>query len=256
MFSRIRIFSTSLLAVTALLAPLAASADPVDPSVGFSLGTNGGGFSLSVPLTQSLSGRFQYTALNENSSANSLDNTYSGKLQARSVSLLADFHPFGNGFIFSTGAFFPNFSIVGNAQPNSDGTYSINGVKYSGITSLSDTAKWTKTSPYFGIGWSPLPNQHGLGFAADLGAAFVGAPQVNVTATGSASGTMPTQAGLAGERQNLQGAMNYTIYPVIDVGLRYRFGKSRAKADSPSDDSAAPESAPAPSGNSNTNEFR
>jgi hypothetical protein len=138
--------------------------------------------------------------------------------------MIADYHPFVSTFTLSTGFLFPNFSLAAQAVPNADGSFTIDNVTYTGIDSLGGSLKWTKTSPYFGVGWKPTSGRRGLSFSGDVGVALVGSPEVRLTATGPGASNPLVQSGLAAEQQNLQEASNFKVYPILNFGLLYRFG--------------------------------
>lgn len=218
--------TTAILALVLAWAPLAASAD-VEPGIG--LGTTGYAFSFSVPGDH-FGARLQYGSFDYNTTIHSSDNAYSGQLQLRSLAMLADYHPFGNTFTLTTGAFFPNFSLTGAAVPNADGSFTINNITFTGIQTVGGTIKWTKTAPYVGFGFRPRRDAHGLAFTADLGAAFIGSPDVRITATGSGASNPAIQSSLASEQQSIQSSANFRVFPIVSIGLAYRFG-ARASHD-------------------------
>jgi hypothetical protein len=211
-------------------APLAAGAEL---TTGFGAGTTGFTFSLGVPLGTHYDARVQYGSFSYNTSVNSSDNAYKGQLQLRSLMMLADYHPFGSTFALATGFCFPNFSLAASAIPNSDGSFTLNNVTFTGLNTVGGTIAWNKTAPYLGVAWVPTRDRSGLSFAADLGAAFIGSPQVNIVATGPGAFNPAVQSAIAQEKQSIQNSSNFRVFPVVNVGLVYRFGARAADNQEP-----------------------
>lgn len=201
--------------------PLAAHAD-LTP--GISVGTTGINLSLGTPIGTRFDARMQYGTFNYNTSISSSDDSYKGQLQLHSFLLLGDYHPFGGTFALATGFCFPHYSLAASLVPNSDGSFTLNHVTVTGLHSVDGTIAWNKTAPYFGIAWVPVRDRHGLSFTADMGAAFVGSPQVQIVATGTGAANPIVQSGIAAETQSLESSTNFRVFPIINVGLVYRFG--------------------------------
>jgi hypothetical protein len=222
-----RRFLTGTLACAVLCVPAAASAE-VNPSIGLGIGTSGYTFSLGIPGDH-FGGTLQYGSLNYNTTINSSDNSYNGQLQLHSFAVMGDYHPFVSTFTLSAGFLFPNFSLAAQAIPNADGSFRINNITYTGIQSLGGTITWSKTAPYFGIGWKPTGDQRGLAFTGGIGVALIGSPQVHINATGPGTSNPLVQAGIVAEQQSLQQATNFKVYPILNVGLLYHFGIHNAQ---------------------------
>ena len=235
-----------VLPLAALATPVAVSAD-LAPSVGVGIGTSGYAVTVAKPFSDRFNARFVFSSFSYNATTKSSDNSYSGQLSLHSFSLLGDYRPFASSFIVSSGILFPNFTLSANAQPNSDGTFTINGTTFSGINSLGGSIVWNRAAPYFGIGWSPVPERHGLGFVADLGLAFIGSPQVNVFATGSGASNPLVQSNLASERQSIQNSANFKVFPVVSLGFQYRIGARQS--DTVMQEPPPPQATPLPNQN-------
>jgi hypothetical protein len=216
-------FAAYTLTLTLVLAgtPLVARAD-LTPGV--SVGTTGINVSLGAPIGSRFDARMQYGSLSYNTSVTSSDNTYQGQIRLHSFLFLADYHPFGSTFALATGFCFPNYSLAAALVPNADGSFTLNRVTFTGINSVGGTIAWNNTAPYFGIAWVPTRERHGLSFTADLGAAFVGSPQVHIVATGPGASNPLVQSGMAAETQSLENSANFRVFPIVNVGLVYRFG--------------------------------
>lgn len=214
-------FAAGVLTIFLAGAPVVARAD-LTP--GISVGSTGINGSLGVPIGDRFDARMQYGSLSYNTSVTSSDNTYEGQIRLHSFLFLADYHPFGSTFALATGFCFPHYSLAASLVPNADGSFTLNHVTVTGINSVGGTIAWNKTAPYFGIAWVPTRERRGLSFTADLGAAFVGSPQVQIVATGPGAANPVVQSGITAETQSLESSTNFRVFPIINVGLVYRFG--------------------------------
>jgi hypothetical protein len=89
------------------------------------------------------------------------------------------------------------------------------------LTGLFETKE---VAPYAGIGFGRLGGRRGLGFAVDLGVAFQGEPDVQLSASGPIASLPQFQADLAQEEQNIQeDAKPFRFYPVLSLALVFGF---------------------------------
>ena len=106
------------------------------------------------------------------------------------------------------------------------GTYTLNGHTYTAqqVGSLTGKTHFNGAAPYVGIGWGDPMDGGRLTFTANVGAIYQGAPNISLTATGAAANPQ-----LASDVQAEQNRVNskvsgYQWWPVMGVGLMYRFG--------------------------------
>jgi hypothetical protein len=154
---------------------------------------------------------------------------YEGKLKLGNGALLLDLHPFAGSFRLSAGAVYNNNRLEATARGDS-GTIEINGISYpaSAVGTLQADVRWDKMSPYLGIGWGSQPRgSGGLFFSADLGAFYL---KPTASLTGTCGPSVPTLACSqlqsdirAEERQFQEDIDKFKLYPVLSVGLGYRF---------------------------------
>ena len=80
-------------------------------------------------------------------------------------------------------------------------------------------------APYLGIGWgNPFAGERRWGFTFDLGAAFTSSPDVKLKANGTLATNSIFLENLEKERQDIEDDIDFIkIYPVISLGLYYRF---------------------------------
>ncbi len=185
---------------------------------------------------------FNYTV--NNISTNGLN--LSGKLNFATAGASLDFYPFPNhGFRLSPGGMFYNQNTVSANVTVAGGTsFSLNGVKY--YASSSDPITGTgglalnASNPAFTMtaGWGNMIPRHGghWSFPFEIGAAFVGAPTINMALTSGQAcdaqgqncvdvATDPNvQANLQAQIQKYQNDVSpFRYYPIINFGAAYSF---------------------------------
>lgn len=200
-----------------------ASAGQID--AGISAGTLGYGPQAGfVVVPGKFDARLNFGYLNYSYNTTSQGVAYDGHLKLNNVGLLGDWHPFDGGFRVTAGAFYNNnkFDLTGQS---SGGTFSFNGVTYTAAQTGSVTANvsFNSVAPYLGIGWGDNSEKAGLHFTSDLGVMYQGRPKATITATGAASN--PALASdVRAAQDKLQSDLNsFQWYPVVQVGLVYRF---------------------------------
>ncbi|KQQ89348.1 histidine kinase [Massilia sp. Leaf139] len=184
---------------------------------------------MTTPLANKLNARvgLNYAGYSYDGSTSDLD--YEFKLKLATADALLDFHPFDGAFRLSGGVVYNGNRIDADAKPAANGTYTINGRAYSTaqVGKLNGKIDFRKTAPYLGIGWGNAVKNTGWGFAMDLGVAFQGSPKTSLASHGcSAPALVCNQiaSDVAVENAKLaEDAKDFKAYPVIRVGLSYRF---------------------------------
>lgn len=95
----------------------------------------------------------------------------------------------------------------------------------------SAVARYPGYAPYLGIGWGNLrSDKDRLLYSIDIGAMYLGRPQVQLSLSGpvsdlaNQSDAAATQAYLAQEQGKIEDTLSkYRYFPVLSVGLWYRF---------------------------------
>ena len=150
---------------------------------------------------------------------------YNFDLHLKTYSAMLDWHPFAGIFRVTGGYFQNNNEITAVAVPTA--TYTINGHTYTSaqIATLYGDITFNKNVPYLGIGWSTLgTDSTGFGVNFDVGVLMQGSPKVQLSATGAGTHNTTFQNDLAAEQTKVQGDLNsYKSYPVVSLGLMYRF---------------------------------
>ena len=155
-----------------------------DMSLVAKTGTLGNGVEIKYKFLEKLTGRLAYTkARTEGDYDEEEDDgdTYTGTLNINqaTLGLIADWHPFGNGFRLSIGAM-SNDSEVRATASGSGITLGEN--DYTG--EANGKLDFKSTAPYIGFGWSS--QNDGLSFDFELGASFLGTPMSSFSGTATA----------------------------------------------------------------------
>lgn len=211
--------------LSGVLALLPAIATAQDNMVSINVSSLGFGLDFSHSLGRSFDvraglSRFDY---DYNAVESGIDYTFT--LGLSSEKLLLDWRPFQGGFRVSAGLFHNGNKLDGTANVVS--TYTIGDVSYTSaqVGTLSSRLSLKSSAPYLGIGWGASSAKKGLSFSADLGVLFQGSPRVDLTSTGGTLSNDPTfLAEVAKEEAQLESDLsNFKYYPVVTLGLGYRF---------------------------------
>lgn len=217
--------------VSILIAAFAAAstAQAADVAATIGLGTTGLGLHLTTPVAPKLNARVGLNYANYDYDGSTDDLDYDFKLKLSTVDALLDYHPFDGAFRLSGGVVYNGNRIDAHAKPTSDGTYTINGRSYSAAQAgdLSGKIDFRKTAPYLGIGWGNALKAGGWSVGMDLGVTFQGAPKTQLVNNGcTAPAFVCTQiaSDVAVENAKLaDDAKDFKLYPVLRVGVSYRF---------------------------------
>lgn len=193
-------------------------------------GTMGIGGGIGVGVTDSLRLRAGYTALKVSKDISQTDIDYSGDLKLGGGEAMIDWHPFHGTFRVTGGLVFNRNEVTADGRPT-DGTYTINGNTYlaAEVGSLDGKVEFKSTAPYLGVGWGDVVDKDGrFSFIADIGLLFQGSPDASLHANcGSAVPALECarlQSDLREEESELEDdADDYKIWPVVSVGVAYRF---------------------------------
>jgi hypothetical protein len=192
--------------------------------------TLGAGVGAEYPFSDSFTGRLEINrgSLSKDTSHDDID--YKADLQLKTFGGLLDWHPFaGSGFRITGGAYINRNRIDLKGTSTASGTITLDGTTYTANAgeSLSADAKVKmrgEFSSYFGLGYSTVPNaQAGFGIQADIGI-LNQSPKVTLSVAGvdDSSGTL--EANRAAEEKKLQkDADKLSLYPVVSLGVSYRF---------------------------------
>jgi hypothetical protein len=203
--------------------------------MGLRVGTHGYGADLDFGLTEKLNLRVGYGLLSYSDTIEDTDVVYEADADMSNASAILDWHPFASGFRVSFGAVGPGLTVDVVGQPTG-GTYEIGDSTYTAaqIGTLNGQVKFANSvAPYIGIGYGNVVDKnHRVTFLFDLGVAYIGKSEVNLSATcgptlsAAQCNTLQSQlaSDIAAEQQELAddvGAVEF--WPVIQIGLGIRF---------------------------------
>lgn len=147
---------------------------------------------------------------------------FKADLEWLTIPIMLDWHPWESGVRLSLGAMVNNNHIDLSAETDS---VELNGVEY-GVESLNGKITFNMLSPYIGIGYGNAADTSSRWhLACDLGIMYQGSPQVEMKAVATHSLLQPLlDADLAVEVDQIEeDYKEYTIYPVVSVGVSYTF---------------------------------
>ena len=214
----------SLIAVIALgCMTSAAFAQSPDISLYTQVGTEGVGLGVGTHLTDKLGARAEINGFSMSRSVGIESNTYQAKAELKSAAGYFDLFPFEkSSFRLTTGVVFNDSSLHGNATGSN---VNINGTSYSvgAGESLNGRIKLASVAPYLGIGFGhEQQDKAGFSVFGDVGAYYAN-PKAELNATPGLASAIGA-ANLAAEQAKLQSyADRLKFYPVVKVGVAYRF---------------------------------
>ncbi len=215
----------AVLFTTILLLLISSAGYTQSTSLAIKASTLGGGIEVERSFSDSIGGRVGGNYYSTNYSGTEDDIEYTFDVTLKSLSFIFDWHPFKNAFKVSTGALYNGNSINGDAKSAS--TYEIgdNTFTTAEIGDLEAEITFNTVTPYLGIGWdTSFGKNKAFGFLIELGAVYQGTPEVNFEADGTLKNNPILLAELSKEEDNLQKDLNnYKYYPVVSVGIGYRF---------------------------------
>jgi hypothetical protein len=197
-----------------------AEAGAVDTAVTAKLGSLGLGLEGTFGLTEHFNARLGLNRYDYDRSETISDIEYDLDLEWRSISLLADWHPFGNAFRFTAGLMNNGNEMSGSSSSTG---LTIGDTFYPGI-GLDAKLDFDSTAPYLGVGWgNALAAGKGWGFNVDLGIMYQGSGNVNLTATGANASLVDANDLALEERRFEDDIKDYKYYPVFSFGVSYKF---------------------------------
>jgi hypothetical protein len=222
------IAAATVLAAAVSIALPAAAQQGGEPAVaiGVTGGTTGGGAEVQFALGPIFVLRGAVDTLGFDLDERYDDIDYSGRLDFDTLGAFIDLHPLANGFFVSGGAYMGERNIALNATP--DGPVTIGGQTYtpSQVGTLSGEIKLQELAPFAGLGYdNTFTRASRWGLRAVVGVAWSDKPEVGLSSTGGSLSNDPTfRARLDEEARSIQSdAEGYGFYPVVQLGLNYKF---------------------------------
>ncbi len=222
----------TICAVTALTARPAEAAAP-QAALDIRAGTTGVGLDIDLGLSRYIGARVGYSYFRYDRTFHTTDVAYDGRLKLSMVSGLLDWYVLGGGLRVTAGAVWDGTRADVTGRP-AQGRYTLSGVTYtqSEVGSLAGRLTFGHpVSPYLGIGWgNPTGAGRHVHFLVDLGVIYGGTPKDSLTA--ECGPAAPPGSALCAQLQNDVAAERHRLdssaslirwYPVLDLGLAYRF---------------------------------
>ena len=192
-------------------------------SMALKASTLGVGLEAQKTFTDSFGGRIGINYFTYDYDGTKDDIDYNLDLNLLSVSALLDWHPFQGSFRISGGALYNGNDI--DMDGKTAATYQIGDTTYTSadIGNLTGNVDFNDVAPYLGVGWdTTFGKSRKFGFLLELGAIYQGTPKVDLSTSVAASQAL--QNDLQAEEDSLQEDLdNFEYYPVLAVGLNYRY---------------------------------
>lgn len=224
-----------MLAAAVAVSCLAGGAAAQSSDGRFALGVNAGTTGLGLEAQYQVSPRWTvrggFDSLNLDDEIEGDDITYDGELDFSTGGAFVDFHPTGGSFFLSAGAYFGTRELGFSGTPAPGSTVEIGDANFTAAEAgtLNGTMEFGDTAPFLGLGWNTTFTTEGrIGFKFVVGAAFGSDPDATLARTGGAALSPARQAQLDAELREEESEIEeetdgFTIFPVVQLGLAYRF---------------------------------
>lgn len=205
--------------------PAAAMADE-DFAVTASVGTTGGILEGQYALNDFVQARAGGNFLKINQDVTEDDINYEGDFEFVGGGAFVDLHPFRNSFMLTGGVYVGD--KIFDFEATSDEDVSIGDVFFSPAEygRLVGDTEWENVAPFVGLGYDSTFRGDGpWGFQAIVGAAVLGSGDVTLRSVGGTLSDDPLlQQQLSVEEARIEEEIeDYEYYPVVQLGLSYRF---------------------------------
>lgn len=199
--------------------------------IGVNVGTLGAGVEYSSSFNELFALRTGFNTLTYSDSLNESGIKYDADLELQTISLVFDYHPFGNGFRLSAGAMYNGNNLDVTAKPDGSQDIEINGIQYSAsdVGKLDGKIDFNNFAPYAGLGYSSSKTKSsGFSFNTEIGALFqgTGTAKLNATCGSAVTAQQCNQIRndlLEEEKQLNDELSDFKIYPVVSMGIGYKF---------------------------------
>mgnify|MGYP006081439833 CR=1 FL=1 len=189
------------------------------------IGTLGGSIEVNKPINKYLGARAGFNYFTYGTSEKLEDVSYDIDLEFKSFGAYLDWYPFNSTIHFTAGVLINGNKIEADGKAQS--SYRVGNNSFTGaeVGTLDAEVDFNALAPYFGVGvdtsWG---GESQVSFNLDLGIIYQGAPDVNITASGTAASDPFFQSNLAKEISDFEDDMSFfKWYPVVSVGLGYRW---------------------------------
>ncbi len=164
---------------------------------------------------------------NFNDGTNATDIKRTGNYKRPTVQAFINWHPFGNAFHLTSGAFLGSNRMVVSKKSSKSSSFAVGGSTYATgqIDSLSGDVEFSRTAePYLGFGWSKESRDGKIGYFADFGILFTTPAKTSLQATGQVADNPGFQSNLRTEEKLLGHTLKpLHNYPIAQIGLVFKF---------------------------------
>jgi hypothetical protein len=219
----------------AALVFLAASPGQAQVAVAGKAGSLGLGLEVTLGISPQVNARLGANGFNYTDDHRRVSGIeYDATARLRTATALLDWHPGGYGFRLTGGLVYNDTRIEGTSTPPASGLYDIGGVPVpvALVGTLSGKIDFNPTVPYVGLGWgNAVSPGKKIGFYADAGVMFQGRGRATLTPNIPAGSPLNNPTARAAldillrreESEIEKDVADYTVYPVVSLGLSYRF---------------------------------
>jgi len=214
---------------------LAAAPGQAQVAIAGKAGSLGLGLELTVKVSPQVNARFGANGFNYTDDHREVSGIeYDATAKLRTGTALLDWHPGGHGFRLTGGVVYNDTRIEGTSLPPASGLYDIGGVPVpvALVGTLSAKIDFNPSVPYVGLGWgnAVAPGKK-VGFYADAGVMFQGRGRATLTPNIPAGSPLDNPTARAAldillrrEESEIEDKVaDYTVYPVVSLGLSFRF---------------------------------
>lgn len=210
-------------------------------AVALDAGTTGVGVGVTIGVTPSLNLRAAARGLSVSRDIDAADNNgmqgdelnYAGNLDLRGGHVLLDYYPGAGSFYLSAGGMLngSQFQVDAQCPPGSSAGCEVGtnpAARVAPGDTISTDISFPAFAPYAGIGFgNALGGNTGFAWQLDIGVLFQGKAAVEMTYGGTCNGTVAAaecQNQVEQEERELeQDLEDFQLYPVLNLGLAYRF---------------------------------
>lgn len=190
------------------------------------IGTAGGTLEGQVRLSDNFQLRGGVNYLKFDNEVDVDDINYDGDLDFSGLGAFVDVHPFGGSFFVSGGAYVGDKTFDFSATSTT--AVDIGGVVFTPAEygRLEGNTSWDDVAPFLGVGFdNTFTGSGNWGFSIVGGAALFGSGDVSLQSVGGTLSNDPLltaelDAEIAEIEQEIE---DYELYPIVQLGLSYRF---------------------------------
>jgi hypothetical protein len=209
-------------------------------AVSIKANTLGATAELATPISQTLNLRSSFNVLSFNYPFSIDGVRYDAKMHLRSSGTTLDWFPLHGGFHISPGLLYASNRLSAQASVNPGQNFELGSQPF--VNSVDDPVHGTSSvvfphsyAPMLLVGFSNIIARSGrhLSIPLEVGAAYTGAPQINLTLNGTACTTegcvsfadnKQAQDSLKQEVHNLnEDLKRVPVFPILSLGVAYRF---------------------------------